>query len=72
MPTDFKPSPASIDPRARALKSLRYAKKAIEVLEKYVEREPLPDWALNKVNQAATALGSAVSYIRYKVNQEKR
>ena len=66
----FQPSAASLDPRAKALKSLRYAKRAVGVLEAYVEREPLPDWALNKVNQAATALGAAVSYIRYKENRE--
>ena len=67
----FKPSPASYDQKERTLRALRYAKKAISILEAYVEKMEgdVPAWAMMKIVQGAQSLGSAITYLR---NQESR
>lgn len=61
----FQPSPESRTPRDQALGSLRYAKAAIERLEKLLEEMPddkqAPSWAMVKIHQGASSLGMALS-----------
>jgi hypothetical protein len=65
---EFQPSSASYDAREQALRTLKYARKAIEVLEGYLSDKgrPAPDWVLAKINQAAQALGASVTFVRYR------
>lgn len=63
---DFKPSSASLTPKQQVLKNLKYCKLAVGELEKQIrasDEDYLPGWALTRINQAATCLGQAVSYI---------
>ena len=65
----FSPSPASLAPRARTLLTLRYIKKAAESVELYlegVEEDAVPTWVLERINQAATSLGAALSFVSYR------
>jgi hypothetical protein len=65
----FSPSSASISPRDRALSTLRYIKKAAESVETYIEStegDAVPTWVLERINQSATALGAALSFISYR------
>jgi len=69
----FQPSAASLDSRKRALRTLKYAKKAISSLETFIEKSkaPIPGWVLIKITQSAQALGSAVTYTRYQENRDE-
>ena len=73
--TQFKPSSASRTPKGQALQSLSYAKRAIERLEKYLERvgdDDVPLWVLTKINQAASCFGQAVSFVKFKAAKEEK
>lgn len=65
--SDFKPSSASLTPKQQALKTLRYSKLALADLERRVraaDEDKIPSWALTRINQAATCLGQASSYLK--------
>jgi len=71
----FKPSKASLTPKKKALLSLGYARAAVEALEKHLkdsEDEAIPVWVLTKINQGATCLGQAVSFVSFTVAKKKK
>ena len=70
----FKPSSASITPRRKALLSLSYARAAIQKLETFLEEAEdgdIPVWVLTKINQGATCLGQAVSFVTFKASKKE-
>ena len=68
----FKPSPSSLTPRAGALLTLKYVRKAVDELEEILkEREDVPAWALTKINQGATCLGAALRFMSFKSKDKK-
>lgn len=68
----FQPSKASLTPRNKALLTLRYIQKAVGLLEGYLEGEgPIPTWVLTKINQSASCLGAALSFVSFKTDKKK-
>jgi len=70
----FKPSKASLTPRKKALLSLGYAKAAITKLEAFLagtEEGAVPAWVLTKINQGASSLGQAVSFVTFKASKKE-
>jgi|ETNvirenome_6_85_1030632.scaffolds.fasta_scaffold01116_16 hypothetical protein len=68
----FQPSKASLTPRKKALLTLKYAKKAVAMLEKYLEGDgPVPTWVITKINQGASCLGAALSFVSFKTAKEE-
>jgi hypothetical protein len=67
--TAFQPSNVSLNSKRRILMALKYIKKAAGIIEAYVEAQSddsvLPDWVLTRINQAATSLGSSVTYLKH-------
>jgi hypothetical protein len=73
MPT-FKPSKASVTPKKKALLSLSYCRAAIDRLEAYLrsaDDKDIPVWVLRKINQGASCLGQAVSFVSFKLGKAK-
>lgn len=70
----FRPSAASLTPRKQALQALGYCKAAIERLEQYLnevtDENEVPAWVLTRINQGASSLGVAVSFVMFR-NKEK-
>jgi hypothetical protein len=70
MSSQFEPSPASITPRKKALLTLRYVRKAVDALEAQLleneNEQAIPSWVLTRINQGASCLGSALSYVSFK------
>ena len=68
----FQPSKASLTPRKKALLTLRYIRKAVDGLEVYLQGEgPLPGWVITKINQGATCLGAALSFVSFKTSKDE-
>jgi hypothetical protein len=71
----FKPSKASLTPKRKALLSLGYAKAAITQLEVFLqdtEEGEVPAWVLTKINQGASTLGQAVSFVTFKASKKEK
>lgn len=70
----FQPSKASIAPKERALKSLRYARKAIDRLEEVLQSsddDKIPPFVITCVARAATSLGQAVTYLGFRKRNKR-
>ena len=70
----FQPSEASISPKQRVLRSLRYAKAAIAKLESVIEQaddEAIPPFVLSRVTQGATSFGQALSYVSHRKGKKR-
>lgn len=72
MAAEFKPSPASLTPVEKTLAALRYIRKAVDLIEVYVEETgELPSWVTAKVYGAAKDLGMSVSAIKKLQRRQK-
>lgn len=68
----FLPSASSLTPKRQALQALAYSRAAIEKLELFLSKAPddaVPAWVLTRINQGASSLGLAVSFV---IHKEKR
>lgn len=70
MPTKkFLPSSSSLTPKRQALQALAYSRAAIERLERFLLAAPdntVPSWVFTRINQGASSLGVAVSFVVHK------
>ena len=71
---EFKPSRVSLSSRGAALQYLAYARKALDRLERQLKALPddeeLPHWVLERMNQAASCLGQAYSFVCHRWGEE--
>ena len=73
MAAEFKPSSASLTPTEKTLAALRYIRKAVDIIEAYVEETgELPSWVTAKVSGAARDLGMSVSAIKQLQQRRKK
>ena len=73
MAAEFKPSPASLTSVEKTLAALRYIRKAVDLIEAYVEETgELPSWVTTKVYGAAKDLGMCVSATRQLRQRRKK
>lgn len=71
----FQPSTASLTPRRKALQDLAYIRAAVEKMEEHLTStasEEVPTWVLTQINQGASCLGGALSFIRFQLERGKK
>lgn len=69
----FIPSTASLSPKEGALKQIKQARMAAELVEKYLKSLPddsdVPAWVVMRMTESAQAMALAVGYIK---NQQQK
>lgn len=67
MPPEFKPSSASLTSAEKTKAVLRYIRKAVDLIEAYIEQEDaaLPSWVHGKIQDAGRLLGLVVSAVEH-------
>lgn len=72
----FEPSAVSLTPNKKALRTLRYMRKAIDALEAYVsakgETEDMPTWFLMRIHQGGCSLGVAMNFLSFQQEGETK
>lgn len=71
----FQPSDVTANsaPTERALASIRYIRRAVDVLEEYINKHGAPVWAADQLARAAATAGTAVSYVsQFRPTKEKK
>lgn len=58
----FQPSEKSKPPEKRVIAALHYIGEAVDLLEKHAREGALPGWVETRIEQAASLMGTAVSY----------
>jgi hypothetical protein len=61
----FKPSEKSKPPETRVIAALQYIGEAAEMLEEQARTGGLPGWVETRVTQAASLMGTAMSYVHH-------
>ena len=61
----FKPSEKSKPPETRVIAALQYIGEAAEMLEAQARTGGLPGWVETRISQAASLMGTAVSYVHH-------
>ena len=71
LPHEFKPSSQSIGPTDEVNTKIQYLKKAVDLLESHMrDKQTPPPWVVDRINQAAIAMGMAVSYVNFAQQQK--